>query len=156
MPTQLLTRPSPAHASPGSAGASSQTPLRRVRAASGLEWMDMLRIAAILAVVVIHSVGYATKQSGTGWHSAWWWGANLLNSACLWCVPVFVMVSGALLLDPARRVSSGAFLKRRAVRIGLPLAFWIAGTCCCAKAAAGTDNAAAAAIRAVLTVRTSA
>ncbi len=36
------------------------------------------------------------------------------------------MVSGALLLDPARRVSSGAFLKRRATRIGLPLAFWIA------------------------------
>ena len=88
--------------------------------------MDLLRIAAILAVVVIHSVGFATKQSGTGWHSAWWWGANLLNSACLWCVPVFVMVSGALLLDPARRVSNGTFLKRRAVRIGVPLAFWIA------------------------------
>jgi surface polysaccharide O-acyltransferase-like enzyme len=88
--------------------------------------MDMLRIAAILAVVVIHSVGSATRQSGTGWHSAWWWGANLINTACLWCVPVFVMVSGALLLNPARRVASGPFLKKRAVRIGVPLAFWIA------------------------------
>jgi len=36
------------------------------------------------------------------------------------------MVSGALLLDPSRRISGGEFLKRRAVRIGLPLAFWIA------------------------------
>ena len=126
MPTQLLARSAPAHISPGAAPHSSQAAERRIRAGSGLEWMDLLRIAAILAVVVIHSVGAATKQSGTGWHSAWWWGANLLNSACLWCVPVFVMVSGALLLDPARRVSSGAFLKRRATRIGLPLAFWIA------------------------------
>jgi surface polysaccharide O-acyltransferase-like enzyme len=88
--------------------------------------MDMLRIGAILAVVVIHAIGPATRESGTGWHAAWWWGANLLNSACLWCVPVFVMVSGALLLDPSRRISGGEFLKRRALRIGLPLAFWIA------------------------------
>jgi surface polysaccharide O-acyltransferase-like enzyme len=88
--------------------------------------MDMLRIAAILAVVVIHAVGTATRESGTGWHSSWWWGANLLNSACLWCVPVFVMVSGALLLDPTRRIGGGEFLKRRALRIGVPLAFWIA------------------------------
>jgi surface polysaccharide O-acyltransferase-like enzyme len=36
------------------------------------------------------------------------------------------MVSGALLLDPTRRLSGGGFLKRRAVRIGIPLAFWIA------------------------------
>jgi surface polysaccharide O-acyltransferase-like enzyme len=88
--------------------------------------MDMLRIAAILAVIVIHAIGSATKQSGTGWHSAWWWGANLLNTACLWCVPVFVMVSGALLLDPTRQGSGSAFLKRRAMRIGIPLVFWIA------------------------------
>ena len=35
------------------------------------------------------------------------------------------MVSGALLLDPGRRVADAAFLRRRAVRIGVPLAFWI-------------------------------
>ncbi len=126
MPTQLLTRPSPAYISPSTAPDSPQAPNRRIPAGGGLEWMDMLRIAAILAVVVIHSVGSATKQSGTGWHSAWWWGANLLNSACLWCVPVFVMVSGALLLNPDRRVPSSSFLKKRAIRIGVPLAFWIA------------------------------
>jgi surface polysaccharide O-acyltransferase-like enzyme len=88
--------------------------------------MDMLRIGAILAVVIIHAIGPATRQSGTGWHSAWWWGADLLNAACLWCVPVFVMVSGALLLDPSRRIAGSEFLKRRALRIGVPLAFWIA------------------------------
>ncbi len=88
--------------------------------------MDLLRIAAILAVVVIHAISPATRTAGTGGHTAWWWLANLINTACLWCVPVFVMVSGALLLDPARRVSHGSFLKHRAARIGVPLAFWIA------------------------------
>ena len=94
-------------------------------ARSGLAWMDVLRIGAILAVVTIHAVSSATKASGTGWHPAAWWAANLLNSACLWCVPVFVMVSGALLLDPAKRMTSSDFLRRRAVRIGVPLVFWI-------------------------------
>ena len=88
--------------------------------------MDLLRIGAILAVVIIHAVSAATRSAGTGWHSRWWWAADLLNSACLWCVPAFVMVSGALLLDPQRRVAGGAFLRKRAVRIGVPLAFWIA------------------------------
>ncbi len=92
----------------------------------GLQWLDMLRIAAIGAVIVIHAIGTATRESGTGWHAAWWWGANLINSACLWCVPVFVMVSGALLLDPARAQGApGEFLRKRAVRIGVPLVFWI-------------------------------
>jgi surface polysaccharide O-acyltransferase-like enzyme len=94
-------------------------------ARSGLAWMDLLRIGAIVAVVIIHAVSSATKASGTGWHPAAWWAANLLNTACLWCVPVFVMVSGALLLDPAKRVTSSDFLRRRAVRIGVPLVFWI-------------------------------
>jgi surface polysaccharide O-acyltransferase-like enzyme len=124
MPTDLLTRPHAPHTLVRPA-ASDRRPLTATRPAS-LEWLDVLRIVAIVAVVVIHAVGAATRESGTGWHTAWWWAADLLNSACLWCVPVFVMVSGALLLDPARRVASGPFLKKRAVRIGVPLAFWIA------------------------------
>ena len=125
MPTELLTRPSPPHTSLAPSEQQSAALAHR-RSGSGLEWMDMLRIAAILAVVVIHAISPATRASGTGWHSAWWWAADLLNSACLWCVPVFVMVSGALLLDPTRRIGGGEFLKRRAMRIGVPLVFWIA------------------------------
>ncbi len=147
MATHLLTRPTQAHTSPGAAPPRSGTPDRPQ--ASGLEWMDLLRIAAILAVVVIHAVGSATRQSGTGWHSAWWWGANLLNSACLWCVPVFVMVSGALLLDPTRRIAGAEFLKRRALRIGLPLAFWIAVYLIFQRQFYGVDLTTGAAVKAV-------
>lgn len=132
MVTFALTRPRAEHRS---ARRAFSDPTRRSGAPTSgsvpaggpsLEWLDLLRIGAILAVVVIHAVSAATRTSGTGWHSAWWWVADLLNSACLWCVPVFVMVSGALLLDPERGVPGVAFLRRRAVRLGVPLVFWIA------------------------------
>src|ERR1700709_417019 len=108
MSTQTLTRAAPGPVSAGlRTGSPVERPTARKQGRSSLAWMDLLRIGAIVAVVVIHAISTATKSSGTGWHSAWWWTANFLNSACLWCVPVFVMVSGALLLDPARRVADG-------------------------------------------------
>jgi surface polysaccharide O-acyltransferase-like enzyme len=119
MPTQTLLRPTFAAAS---APAEIQLSPERSRPASGLEWLDRLRLWAILAVVVIHAIGTATRESGTGLHPAAWWASNLINSACLWCVPVFVMVSGALMLDPARRASG---LGRRMNKIVVPLVFWV-------------------------------
>ena len=86
-------------------------------------YADVLRAVAILAVVALHSaapsighlpqVGYAT-----------WWTANLIDSACRWCVPIFVMISGALLLDPERQESPAEFYRRRLGRIGIPLVVW--------------------------------
>jgi surface polysaccharide O-acyltransferase-like enzyme len=122
MPTQTLLRPTFA-VTP--APAQSPAAPARSRPASGLEWLDRLRLWAILAVVVIHAIGTATRESGTGLHPGAWWGSNLINSACLWCVPVFVMVSGALMLDPARKPSGHHFLRRRMSRILVPLAFWV-------------------------------
>lgn len=89
-------------------------------------WLDVLRIVAIVGVVAIHVVGGATKHSGTGWHPAGWWAANAVNSACLWVVPVFVMASGALLLDPSRSESASEFYRRRLARVGPALLFWTA------------------------------
>ncbi len=126
MPTETLTRFPAGHTPVRTPGADRPTPRGTPSRATGLEWLDLLRITAILAVVVVHAISTATRSAGTGAHSASWWAADLINTACLWCVPVFVMVSGALLLDPERRMPGGAFLRKRAVRIGIPLAFWIA------------------------------
>jgi surface polysaccharide O-acyltransferase-like enzyme len=43
-----------------------------------------------------------------------------------WCVPVFVMISGVLLLNPQRLQSAGVFYRKRMSRILIPLAFWTA------------------------------
>ena len=56
--------------------------------------------------------------------SAPWWVANGLNSASRWCVPVFLMISGALALDPAKVARLRAFYRRRWHRVGVPLVFW--------------------------------
>ena len=88
-------------------------------------WMDVLRIAAMAAVVVIHAVAPVVEARTTELGSGTWWAANLLDAITRWCVPVFVMVSGALLLDPAKRMTVRSFYLRRLHRVGIPLVSWI-------------------------------
>ena len=71
--------------------------------------MDVLRIAAMAAVVVIHAVAPVVEARTTELGSATWWAANVLDAFTRWCVPVFIMVSGALLLDPAKRMTVRSF-----------------------------------------------
>src|SRR5207302_1259671 len=78
-----------------------------------------------LAVITIHTVSPLTAGASVPRFSVSWWIATTMNVASLWSVPVFVMISGALLLDPARpQRSVGSFYRRRIRRIGLPLVFW--------------------------------
>ena len=62
---------------------------------------DILRILAILAVIMIHVIGN-TFFSMTDVQSVWLNCLNLLNSGLRWCVPVLVMISGALFLAPGK------------------------------------------------------
>ncbi len=84
-------------------------------------WIDDIRVVATLAVIVIH---VATQSVFTQYNlnnSAWWVG-NVYDSFCRFCVPVFVMISGALLLPQG--MSLGQFLQKRLNRILLPFLFW--------------------------------
>lgn len=59
--------------------------------------MDVLRILAALSVILLHvSAIYLEKTSV---NSIQWSVANILDSSTRWCVPVFVMLSGAFLLQ---------------------------------------------------------
>jgi surface polysaccharide O-acyltransferase-like enzyme len=60
-----------------------------------LEWIDLLRFFAITFVFVFHSRGgYIPSEKG----SESWWIFNIVNSFSHFSVPIFVMISGALLL----------------------------------------------------------
>jgi surface polysaccharide O-acyltransferase-like enzyme len=90
-------------------------------------WLDLARVAAIGAVVMVHEGGAAVGARGPGEAAtAAWWAAVVLDAGSRWCVPVFLMVSGALLLDPRRTDPPGVFYRRRLARIGLPLVVWTA------------------------------
>lgn len=88
-------------------------------------WFDLARVLAIGAVVVVHTTSEQVVARAAGDPAtATWWTANLLDSASRWCVPVFLMVSGALLLDPRRTDRPRDFYRRRLARIGVPLVVW--------------------------------
>lgn len=88
-----------------------------------LAWLDLLRVAAALAVVVLH-VSAEPVVFEADRNSAIWQAANVFDSLSRWSIGVFIMVSGALLLDPSRHESAGEFYKKRARRILVPIIFW--------------------------------
>ncbi|GAA1872159.1 hypothetical protein GCM10009813_35540 [Brevibacterium marinum] len=87
--------------------------------------MNPARVIAIVAVVAIHSLGTVVEENYAAMGPDWW-VANGFDSAARWSVPVFIMISGALALDPARGNKPRRFLSKRVWRIGIPLVFWTA------------------------------
>lgn len=85
---------------------------------------DVLRIMAILGVVAIHIFGLILGRADLRGSDTWLF-AVILDIGSNWCVPVFVMISGALLLSPRmHRAGPAAFLRRRAVRLLPALVVW--------------------------------
>ncbi|MEV6487789.1 acyltransferase family protein [Actinoplanes sp. NPDC051633] len=87
------------------------------------QWeLDALRLAAIAGVVAIHVFGLMIgKLVG----SRGWWAAVVLDVGSTWVVPVFVMISGALVLSPRAHADGPvAFYRKRFVRILPALVVW--------------------------------
>ena len=87
--------------------------------------LDLLRVAGAFAVVWVHVAADVVIASPDA-HSPAWWIANVFDAAGRWCVPIFVMVSGALLLSRNIEGKIGSFYRRRAARVFPPLVFWTA------------------------------
>ncbi|MGI8457408.1 MAG: acyltransferase [Propionibacteriaceae bacterium] len=98
-------------------------PLPTVPGDGGLSWLSWLRVAAMAAVVLIHVAGL-TAIAPDARSTAPGRVAIVANSSSRWAVPVFVMMSGTLLLDPARYRGARRFLRRRALRLVPAVVFW--------------------------------
>lgn len=85
-------------------------------------WLDVAKVVAIIAVVVFHTTGELLNAGEI--HTSAWWVGNLTMASVRWCVPVFVMISGALLLDPTKTEPLNTFYRKRLSRVLLPLLFW--------------------------------
>lgn len=89
---------------------------------TSIQYINNLRILAIFAVITAHvAIWTAINTKPLTFN---WWFSNWIHFACLWCIPVFVMISGALLLDDSRNETTMCFYKKRMRRIGVPLVFW--------------------------------
>lgn len=89
-----------------------------------MTWLNDLRILAALAIIFVH-VAQASLNLPDDINSFAWWTGNLYLSFSLWGVPVFVMISGALLLSPQREYPTlSSFYMKRINRLLVPILFW--------------------------------
>ena len=84
---------------------------------------DLLRALATVSVVALHVAGPVLYEYGS-LPAGEWWTANAIDSAVRFSVPIFLMLTGALLLP--RMEPAGQFLKRRFARLLWPFIFWSA------------------------------
>ena len=87
-----------------------------------IAYLDILKIAALFFVVCIHLV--AGLFVGQPVDSDAWLRANVIDSASRWCVPVFVMVSGALMLRPDKDLSIKRLYSKNIARIAIAFLVW--------------------------------
>ncbi len=88
--------------------------------------VDVIRTLAIFLVIMLHAAIEPTPslletEQQVMTH---FWAMNVYNSLSRVSVPLFVMLSGALLLQPSKNEPLGVFLKKRFRRIGLAFVFW--------------------------------
>ena len=90
---------------------------------------DLIRTLAIFLVIFLHCSGfpYAIQGEITPTVVLDWFTADVYSAFGYLGVPLFVMLSGALLLEPAKADEPmRVFFKKRFNRIAFPLMFWTA------------------------------
>jgi surface polysaccharide O-acyltransferase-like enzyme len=84
-------------------------------------WADSLRIFAAYSVIFLHVSGHDVTAYPNVSASSWWL-SNSYDSLVRSCVPLFVMLTGALILPSERPLPE--YLTRRVTRVLLPFVFW--------------------------------
>lgn len=93
----------------------------RLQKSERLVYLDLLRIVSIICMVMLHvsGVGMQSPIGSYDWHVC-----NVYDGITHFCVPVFAMISGAFLLDPAREYPIKKLYKVKILRIVTAFAFW--------------------------------
>lgn len=86
-----------------------------------IDWISNLRVIALYAVIILHCSSIPLIAYGKIPMTDWW-QADFFNAIVRFAVPVFVMITGALLLH--REYEPWSFLKKRLSRVVIPFLFW--------------------------------
>lgn len=84
---------------------------------------DVIRVIATILVIIVHVCGQFLDTSFAHL-SVNWWVANMVETGAKIAVPLFIMLSGSLLLNPYKKESFRVFYQKRLARIGIPILFW--------------------------------
>ncbi len=85
-------------------------------------YLDYLRIVACFCVVLLHTIVSSVVLYGKV-PLIEWDISIFISSFTRWAIPVFIMASGAVLLEK-KNEKTIVFMRKRAERIGIPLVFW--------------------------------
>jgi len=89
--------------------------------------VDLIRTVAIILVILLHAAiePNPTLDFMSPPGVQLWWASNVYDSIARSAVPLFIMLTGALLLQPNKTDEPlGIFFKKRWNRIGIPVLFW--------------------------------
>ena len=89
--------------------------------------VNLIRTVAVILVILLHAAiepnPSLTQMSTEGVQL--WWTSTIYNSISRTAVPLFVMLTGALLLQPSKvEEPLRVFFKKRWNRVGIPVLFW--------------------------------
>ncbi|MFA1562282.1 acyltransferase [Aliivibrio fischeri] len=86
-------------------------------------FFDLLRCIAAIAVVAIHVLApYRHELNVIPLEQ--WASAVTINSLSRWAVPVFIMITGALMLSDQREFNAPYYVKKRLGKVLVPFLFW--------------------------------
>ncbi len=86
-------------------------------------FFDLARCVAAVAVIAIHVLAPYRNQLGDIPFD-YWLTAVTVNSVSRWAVPVFILISGALMLSDSRPFELKYYLKRRLGKVFIPFVIW--------------------------------
>ncbi|PVX26041.1 MAG: hypothetical protein CW716_06835 [Candidatus Bathyarchaeum sp.] len=92
-------------------------------------YVDLIRTVAMIGVIMLHASGrwlITSQELSQMSHLeiVRWTVVDVYQSMSVLSVPLFLMLTGALLLQPKKQESLSVFFKKRWARIGLPFIFW--------------------------------
>ena len=94
--------------------------VQQLKAGSRVIYFDVLNILAALSVIFLHCNGNSFKFTG----DLAWLQAITIEVVCYWAVPVFIMLSGANLMNYRDKYTTSEFFKKRFIKTVIPFVFW--------------------------------
>lgn len=88
-----------------------------------VRFFDLLRCVAAVAVIAIHVLApYRHELNNIPFEQ--WFTAISVNGLSRWAVPVFILISGALMLSDSRPFELNYYVRRRLGKVLIPFLIW--------------------------------
>lgn len=105
-------------------GREQITPVpQMLNSSENLFYVDFIRALAVTMVVMLHTSAQPMKHFTIITPSEWWI-SNLVFSFSHQSVPLFIMMSGLLLLSTSKDETIGVFYLKRMKKVIIPFVFW--------------------------------